>query len=458
MIRYGLFIVASTIFTLLLSAQNTLKVQAGAVIYTTGGAIITLQDMNLDNDGTINQQAGEGKFIFSGTANNTIAGSSNPLFDILQIQKTGGAKLLLLRNISIGSSINFSSGLIDLNNNNILLQPTAFLVGEGESSHITGPTGGYVEITNTFNPAVPNNFGNLGAVLTSSQNLGSTRIRRGHQSQTNGGGQGNSIFRYFDISPSNNTALNATLRFHYFDAELYAPLIENSLVLWKSIDNVHWTNAGFTSRDVVANYVEKTGIADFSRWTLSSVTNPLPVHFTLFTVYCQNNNVLITWRTAQEQNSSNFQVQKSVDGINFSTIGIQPASGNSNTEKTYSFTDHTVSQHPVYYRICETDINGRMQYTPVNRLVCGAFAEELKVWPNPVRQVLSVNINTAYPSAVSIKLFDSKGALVLVQYGNLLRGSNLLNINTNQLASGSYNIILDWNNGQSHKAVEIIKQ
>ncbi|MBK7557759.1 MAG: hypothetical protein IPI54_05440 [Chitinophagaceae bacterium] len=76
-----------------LQAQNVLKVQPGAVIKTTGGALITLQNMNLDNDGTINQSAGEGKFLFTGTSDNTISGTITPLFDILEIGKTGTAKI-----------------------------------------------------------------------------------------------------------------------------------------------------------------------------------------------------------------------------------------------------------------------------------------------------------------------------------------------------------------------------
>ncbi|HEX7846112.1 MAG TPA: hypothetical protein VF476_09965, partial [Chitinophagaceae bacterium] len=186
-----------------LSAQNVLKVQAGATIKTTGGAVITLQDMNLDNDGTISQAAGEGIFRFTGSANNTISGNSAPLFDIAEIAKTGNAKLSLQRSVNIGSAINFTTGLIDLNNNNIFLQPSALLNSESETSRIIGPNGGYVEITNTLNNPASLNPGNLGAIISSSQNLGSTVIRRGHAVQS-GGGISTSVQRYYDIVPSNN--------------------------------------------------------------------------------------------------------------------------------------------------------------------------------------------------------------------------------------------------------------
>lgn len=144
---------------------------------------------------------------------------------------------------------------------------------ESETSRITGDNGGVVTITQTLNAPSLVNPGNLGAIITSAQNFGSTVIRRGHQAQPVINQF--SVKRYFDINPANNSSLNATLRFGYFDAEMNG-LDENSVVLWKSPDNINWNEAGVDSRSTTTNYIEKTGITDFSRWTL---TTPAPVNF-----------------------------------------------------------------------------------------------------------------------------------------------------------------------------------
>jgi hypothetical protein len=436
--------------------QAQLFVQSGAVIKTTGNAVITLQDMDLVNNGTVSQLPGEGKFVFTGTADNSISGSSNPLFDIFEIAKTGTAKISLLQNINIGTTLNFTSGLINLNSNTIYLQPTALLIGENENSRITGTTGGYVEITNTLNAPPAINPGNLGAIITSAQNLGSTTIRRGNTSQVNASSTGSSIFRYYDILPANNTALNASLRFNYFDAELNS-IAENNLTLWKSNNNTTWFNMGYAVRDAVANYVGQSGLADFSRWTLSSINNPLPVHFILFNIACTGNGVSVNWKTAQEQNSDHFEIERSEDGIHFNTINNTPAAGNSSIEKAYFYTDNNVSPNTIFYRIAEIGTDGRKQYTAVNRIQCGAVNDEPKIWPNPVQQILFVNINTATASALSIKIFDSKGALVAAQNNTLLRGTNQLNINTAHLVSGTYSVLLNWNNGKDNKTIKLVK-
>ena len=438
------------------AAQNTFKIQPGAIIKITGGEQITLQDMNLDNDGTFNMVPGDGTIRFSGSQNNTITGTSVPNFDVLEMAKTGGGKLSLLRNININSAINFTSGLLDLNNKNILLQPTALLNSESESSRITGANGGYVEITKTLNAPSAVNPGNLGAIITTSQNLGSTIIRRGHKSQVNANGNGNSIFRYYDIIPSNNSALNATLRLQYFDAELNG-LGESIIVLWKSIDNITWTNQGFTTRNTVTNFVEKINITDFSRWTLSSPANVLPISFLLFNANCTGNHVVINWKTTFELNTVRFVVERSAAGNVWTPIGILPASGVPGSVQNYTYVDVDPLPAGGLYRIAGYNINGQAQYTSIIHMDCG-ISDGWQVSPNPVQEQLFLHINTASASPVTVKVFDEGGALVSEQHNALLPGINELTVNMKILAAGLYHIVAEWGNGKNKRSVKVLRQ
>ena len=64
MLRHFLLAAVFIANTIIAKAQNVFKITANTIFKTTGGAIITLQDMNLDVDGTINQLPGEGGFKF----------------------------------------------------------------------------------------------------------------------------------------------------------------------------------------------------------------------------------------------------------------------------------------------------------------------------------------------------------------------------------------------------------
>jgi hypothetical protein len=97
--------------------------------------------------------------------------------------------------------------------------------------------------------------------------MGSTVIARGHAVQ--GGAGGGSIKRYFDITPTTNTGLNATLVFKYDDTEL-SGATESDLVLFKSTDSgASWASAG-GSVNATANTITLSGVNDLSRWTAAT--------------------------------------------------------------------------------------------------------------------------------------------------------------------------------------------
>jgi hypothetical protein len=429
-----------------------LVITPGAQFYVTGNAQVTLQNTSLVNNGGF--VVGNSTFTFSGTANSTISGSQPVQFYELEINRNAGTSLILQRNVNVSHRVVFTSGLIHLGTFNLDLGTTGFLQGEKETSRIHGSSGGYVLLNTSLNAPSGANPGNLGAVITSAQDLGTVTIRRGHQSQTNAAGLGTSIFRHYDILTSNIGALNATLRMHYFDAELNA-LNENSLVFYKNDDGTNWMPQGFSARNTVANYVEKTGISTFRSWTLSSAGNALPMQFILFNVKCEGSKTVITWKTAQEQNSSRFDVQRSADGIQWTVAGSVPAAGNSTVEKSYSYTDNNTKN--TFYRIAGYDIDGKMQYTSVLRSPCGS-TDMLRLWPNPAQRTVFINIVADEASTASIKVFDSKGALVKQQQAAILRGNNQFSIDIAALPAGVYALTAEWNNGQMKNTLQVLKQ
>jgi hypothetical protein len=215
------------------------------------------------------------------------------------------------------------------------------------------------------------------------------------QSQVISSGAGNSILRYYDITPANNTGLDATIRFNYFNREL-SGVNEDSPGFFKSDNRIDWLGLGFTSRDLLVNFAEKTGIGSFSRFTLARLDNPLPVRFVLFNIKCEGNRIAITWKTAQEQNTSHFNIEKSTDGGRWMVIGNLPATGNSGNERSYSYTDINPVQN-AFYRIAEYDLDGRVQYTAILRSSCN-INDAFSLWPNPVHEIVFVNIATGNKS------------------------------------------------------------
>jgi hypothetical protein len=78
--------------------------------------------------------------------------------------------------------------------------------------------------------------------------------------------------------------------------------------------------------------------------------------------------------------------------------------------------------------------------------------------PNPFHDFVFINLIAGNESQATIKVFDSKGALVKVQRTNGYRECNLFNIDLKSMTNGIYHLEIDWNNGQMKKAVQVIKQ
>ena len=98
-----IFVFAACIFSLSAAAQ--LSIQSGVTHYLGGNAQIVLQDINLVNDGSMTVAA-NGRFTFTGSANNQISGSRQPAFNELEIAKTG-SKSLSCKEIDVNGKIVF---------------------------------------------------------------------------------------------------------------------------------------------------------------------------------------------------------------------------------------------------------------------------------------------------------------------------------------------------------------
>lgn len=254
-----LILLTTTIFAQGITIGNGTTLTLGANTLTVSGS--------WDNSGTF--AAASGTVIFaSPDGNQTISKTGGETFDDLVINKAAG-DIQLLSNVSVNNALTLTSGDIDLNGNIITLGSSASF-SETSGNTVKGNSGGYITCTKNLN--APDRVNILGAVITSAIDLGSTTVKRGHVIQTLRGGQ--SISRYYDISPATNSGLNATLEFNYDESELNV-LSESHFQFYCSTDDgTSWTYMTGTV-NTTNNTVTLNGIDHFSRWTISSAFAPM---------------------------------------------------------------------------------------------------------------------------------------------------------------------------------------
>ncbi len=179
-----------------------------------------------------------------------------------------------------------------------------------------------------------------------------------------------------------------------------------------------------------------------------TLSSSLPVRLLYFTAKEINGSVELHWATAQEVDNEYFTVERSYDGISFKDIKIIAGQGNSNAVTRYSYSDLEAAGRTVYYRLKQTDRDGKFTYSLVQ--VVEAKEEGIRVYPNPVQDHFAVDL----PKGVSqgrLFVYDEKGALISRQA--IGRGQK---ISSARWSRGIYYLRIQTGNKDYHQ--QIIKK
>lgn len=179
----------------------------------------------------------------------------------------------------------------------------------------------------------------------------------------------------------------------------------------------------------------------------------LPVKIAEFTAVYKNEQSLLQWKTLQEINSSNFEIEHSTDAQKFNSIGKVNASGNSNVEKDYSFAHKNPGIGLHYYRLKLNDKDG----TAVNSNTVSVFAGEggfvVSLFPNPAHS----SITLSYPRLTKetfVNIVNAKGEIV--KRILLAAGSQQKETDIQSLSSGSY--FIQFQTKEKIETIPFIKQ
>ncbi len=177
-------------------------------------------------------------------------------------------------------------------------------------------------------------------------------------------------------------------------------------------------------------------------FTISLSGPSLPVGITRFTGEQQGSKNVLKWTTASEQNNKGFEIQRSIDGTNFSSIGFvasKAALGNG-ASASYSFDDAKPFTNNNHYRLKQVDKDGSETYTNIVSLK-GQRPSSLQLsglYPNPASASLNLLITAPANDKISIIVTDFVGKVVMQKSSNISTGDNTLSLNIANLPAGSY--------------------
>jgi hypothetical protein len=170
-------------------------------------------------------------------------------------------------------------------------------------------------------------------------------------------------------------------------------------------------------------------------------TQPLLVNLVSFDAVKQAGIALLSWKTEHEVNVADYEIERSADSRNFTSIGSRIVNG-SNTGN-YHFTDSTPLHGINYYRIKVRHRDGTYTYSTIRKIDFSNSADDVLIYPNPVTsQTVFISASANCSGAA---LYDGAGKLVK---SFALQGS-FNTINLKGIAKGIYLLKVVSENGLS---------
>jgi GH18 family chitinase len=152
----------------------------------------------------------------------------------------------------------------------------------------------------------------------------------------------------------------------------------------------------------------------------------LPVEMIYFNAEKNGEDVLLEWGTGSEKANDYFAIERSLDGINFKTVGKVEGSGTQLVRQSYGYVDSNVPDGILYYRLAQYDLDGKVTYSPI-KIIDNKSGLAISVAPNPFTTSTSVFVK-GVSGLVQLRVFDLQGRVVQSfskEAGELEIGNNL---------------------------------
>ncbi len=434
---------------------------AGNLTLSTGG--LRMNDNDLTLNGNINSTGGSlvghvnSNLTISGTgsiANLTMSATDNYLNNF-EFDRSVGA-ITITNDIKIAGSLLLSNGIVKTSNGVIWVENTASnsIPFYSETAYVNGKLRRCVNAGQSYNFPVGSANHLENAWIHFSSLSEATCIDAEFLSGMNGtlpanlavgSNRVNGILDYgfWRIKPTN---VNSVIEYNISITSLghNNGAIEFNHILLKRDDEMQeWSILGNHMADneggsyenpITVSRANLLGFSDFAVGVSSD--GPLPITLTYFRGEISNGTAALTWQTATETENDFFEIEKSIDGKEFNMIGLVQGNGTKHSPTEYIYYDTENNNGKTHYRFKQVDFDGNFIYSPIVIIEFREKAGRISVYPNPVKDVLSIHFEDSNILGAQITIHDNMGRLLLNESNLIEHGKIILNLG--RLPAGSY--------------------
>ncbi len=230
-----------------------------------------------------------------------------------------------------------------------------------------------------------------------------------------------------------------------------SPVVQNVFLYWSGISspiangNYTFLRIRLTSASNSMGTANPTGYfnnGEVEDYRVLVDNFPLAVNMLSFDVKAVNNTTArLNWRTVNEEELAGFGIERSQDGINWSSIGFVNAKGNSQTgTNEYVFNDLQALKGQSFYRLKLTDLNpGLLRYSEIRNIQINDVLYQVSIMPNPAKNSTTLYLSSSTNTDAIVVIHDMQGRKLRTGKYDLKAGENSLVLNNlDQLPDGMY--------------------
>jgi len=195
-------------------------------------------------------------------------------------------------------------------------------------------------------------------------------------------------------------------------------------------------------------------MTSFSDFAVAQSATILPVELLSLNASAFHNQAIrVYWSTQTESHNAGFEVQKSMDGINFTPIQFVAGAVYSTQRKDYQHIDDDVQpKTKYYYRLKQVDLDGNYLYSNVVEATLTPNENIITVYPNPAKQTVNIVSEKPWGGKVHVKLYNLLGELLIEDFFE-----NQVTLSLQGLADGQYLVKIESPNVQEAVKVTVMK-
>ncbi len=220
------------------------------------------------------------------------------------------------------------------------------------------------------------------------------------------------------------------------------------------MDNIIAEGGALTESCPDATIFKAQNLNSLSYFDIIGLSPNLAIELDRIWAEAEDNDIKIYWTTASETNNLGFELERSTDAINFEPIKWIAGQGNSLISTDYKYIDSNVDENIVYYyRLKAVETSGKEEYSPIVSASLGSSADDVPVFPNPIRQNESLSFLAISDGNSQLKIFNESGQLIFSHQFSALKGE-IVNFTVPPLTAGLHLVTIS--NGEYTKRTKLV--